>query len=325
VAMDTREYIVERLRTGAWISGEVVSDALGISRAAVSKHIAALRAAGCEIASASRKGYRLVSEPDRLVREAVAPYLDTLVVGREWHYEAQVSSTNALAREAALRGASEGAVFVADEQVGGRGRRGREWVSPPGCGIYVSVLLRPQLPPDALPLLTLMAAVAVVRAIADVGAGEARIKWPNDILLGGHKVCGILTEMVADAESLACVILGIGLNVNTPPELLPERPLFPAGSLASVAGRRLPRARLLARLLNALDEGYAELIEQGGRPMLAAWEARSDLVGRRVSVARVNDTVTGVAEGLDSSGALVIRTDSGERQLILSGDISYCR
>jgi BirA family biotin operon repressor/biotin-[acetyl-CoA-carboxylase] ligase len=321
--METRQHILLRLRAGEWVSGEAISVSLGISRAAISKHIGALRAAGCSIESAPRKGYRLISEPDQLTQEAVAPYLTAQVVGREWHYEAQVGSTNACARDAAFAGGAEGAVFVADEQLAGRGRRGREWASPPGYGIYLSVLLRPELPPDALPLLTLMAAVAVARAIRDVGGGEARIKWPNDILISGHKVCGILTEMVADAESLSCVILGIGLNVNTPADLLPERPLFPASSLAALAGRRLPRAELLGVLLNQLDQGYCSLQMEGAGPMLAAWEELSDLMGRRVCVTRVTDEVVGIAEGLDASGALRIRDDAGAPHLILSGDIRY--
>jgi BirA family biotin operon repressor/biotin-[acetyl-CoA-carboxylase] ligase len=322
--MNTRQHILIRLRAGEWVSGEAMSESLGISRAAVSKHIAALRVAGCEIESASRKGYWLVREPDRLDRDAVAPYLETTQIGQAWNYSQRVESTNALAREAALGGAAEGAVFVADEQVGGRGRRGREWVSPAGCGIYVSVLLRPQLAPDELPLLTLMAAVAVARAIGDAGAANVRIKWPNDILLCGHKVCGILTEMVADAECMTSVVLGIGLNVNTPANQLPDRPLFPAGSLASVAGQRFSRVSLLGGILTALERGYHELCKAGPAQLLSAWEAHSDLTGKRVRVQRVHDAIEGVAEGLDVSGALVVRDDVDKCHLILAGDITYC-
>ena len=248
-----RSDVLELLRAaGGYVSGEKMAEQLGVTRAAVWKKIAALRDAGYDISSAPRSGYILRSAPDRLIEPEIVKGLQTKLVGREIICYDAVDSTNIVLKELARQGAENGTVVVADTQGTGRGRMERAFFSPPGKGIWVSILLRPDFLPQEAPKCTLMAAVAVAQAMEKFGL-RAAIKWPNDILHDGRKLVGILTEMSAEMDRVNYIVIGIGINVNIAEEDFPEelRPI--ATSLMQMKGEPLSRVAFLQELLRALD------------------------------------------------------------------------
>ena len=277
-----RSDVLELLReAGGYISGEKMAERLGVTRAAVWKKIAALRDAGYDISSAPRSGYILRSAPDRLIEPEIAKGLGTELVGRKIICYDAVGSTNLLLKDMARQGAENGTVVVADTQGMGRGRMERAFFSPPGKGIYVSILLRPNFLPQDAPKCTLMAAVAVARAMEKFGL-RAAIKWPNDIMHDGRKMVGILTEMSAEMDRVNYVVIGIGINVNIASEDFPEelRPI--ATSLMQMKGEPLPRVAFLQELLRALDALYACAQQEGFAPVLAAWREYAVTLGQQV-------------------------------------------
>jgi len=276
------------------LSGERLAGDLGISRAAVSKHLAVLRERGFSLDASPRRGYRLVAWPDALTPEAVLPRLQTRTLGRTLIHHEVCDSTNTLAFSEGLAGAPHGLTVVADAQTRGRGRRGRDWHSPAGAGLYASVLLRPELQPQAAPPLAFAAAVAVAEALEETLDLSPRLKWPNDVQLGGRKVCGILLEMSAEPERVAFVVCGIGLNVNA--QTLPQELEHRATSLRLEVGRPVARPLVL-------------------------WLARAAHLNQEVRVDTPNTTIRGVAETLDADGALVLKLPSGESKRILVGDV----
>ena len=309
--MDARD-VLGALSDGDVVSGEELAEAFGVSRNAVWKHVERLRDAGFGVESTS-DGYRLDSVPE-YGGLAVTYRLDgrTGYVGHEVEYHDTVESTNSLAVERAREGVEEGYVVLADEQEGARGRRRREWASPPG-GVWTSVVLRPGFPPREASLVTLAASVAVARAVEDAGA-EPTIKWPNDVLLDGDKVCGILVEMQADAERIAHAVVGIGLNANESPDVPDASPT----SLAEHVGE-VDRATVTADILAELEDAY-----ETGDGIVDEWRERASTIGREVRVETPKETVEGVAEGIDETGALCVSTDEGER-LVTAGDCVHLR
>jgi BirA family biotin operon repressor/biotin-[acetyl-CoA-carboxylase] ligase len=309
--MDARDAL-EALADGEVVSGEALAEEFGVSRNAVWKHVERLREEGFGVES-TPDGYRLDSAPE-YGGLAVAYRLGgrTEYVGHEIEYHGTVESTNALAVERAREGVDEGYVVLADEQTGGRGRRRREWASPSG-GVWTSVVLRPELAPRDASLVTLAASVAVARAV-DAAGVDATIKWPNDVLVDGDKVCGILVEMEADAERVAHAVVGIGLNANAAPEVPDASPT----SLAERVGE-VNRAKVTADLLAELEDAY-----EAGGDIIDEWRERASTIGREVRVETPNETVEGVAEGVDETGALRISTDEGER-VVTAGDCVHLR
>lgn len=301
------------------LSGERLAGDLGISRAAVSKHLAVLRERGFHLDASPRRGYRLVAWPDALTPESVLPRLQTRTLGRTLIHRDVCDSTNTLAFAEGVAGAPHGLTVVADAQTGGRGRRGRDWHSPPGTGLYVSVLLRPKIPPQAAPPLAFAAAVAVAETLEETLDLSPRLKWPNDVQLGGRKVCGILLEMSAEPEQVSFVVCGIGLNVNA--DTLPAELAHRATSLRLELGKPVARPLVLAPLLAALERWVDRYVDEGFAPLREAWLARAAHLGREVRVETPNGTILGVAETLDADGALVLRLASGEPERILVGDV----
>jgi BirA family biotin operon repressor/biotin-[acetyl-CoA-carboxylase] ligase len=306
-----------------FVSGEAISDKLGLSRAAVWKHVNALRAQGYRIDAVPARGYRLVEIPDRLGELELRPLLNTHDVGQVLHWFAEVGSTNDVAKQLAEGGAGHGETVVAECQTAGRGRRGRGWVSPPGRNVYLSVVLRPELPPARAPELTLLGSVAVCQAIRQAGV-PAAIKWPNDLLVGGRKVAGLLTEMAAELDQVQWVVLGVGVNVNAAAPDFPEELRSTATSLALERGEPLPRALFAAALLTALEEWLDRHAARGFAPVRDAWRAMSDTLGREVRVRTGEGDVEGVAEDVDEAGALLVRTPGSVRR-ILAGDVELLR
>jgi BirA family biotin operon repressor/biotin-[acetyl-CoA-carboxylase] ligase len=302
-----------------FVPGEAISDKLGLSRAAVWKHVNALRGQGYGIQAQPARGYRLVSIPDRLGELEIAPRLNTHDVGRTLHCAEELPSTNDRARELADEGASHGETVVAESQTAGRGRRGRAWASPPGLNLYLSVVLRPSLPPQRVAELTLVASVAACEACRKAGV-DAGIKWPHDLLVEGRKVAGILTELSAEPDMVHWVVIGIGVNLNARREDLPTELRDVATSLSIERGQPVPRALFAAALLSELEQWMDLHAAEGFAPVREAWKKRSVTLGREVRVEVDGQAMTGVAEDIDATGALLVRGRSGVVR-VLSGDV----
>lgn len=306
--------------TGA-CSGEELSGKLGVSRAAVWKEIQVLRKLGYRIDAAPHTGYRLLSSPDRLIADELDALLRTRVVGSRILCYDQLDSTNTTAYALAEKGAADGTCVLAEHQRCGKGRLGRTWNSPKSRNILLSVILRPRITALDAPRVTLAAAVCVARAVErETGLG-ARIKWPNDLLLNERKLCGILTEMSAETDRVAFIIVGIGLNVNADPAELPPGSI----SIASVLGRVVRRAPLVRSILTELDAAYGRIKDGVFDGIASAWEEYSGTTGQRVIAHLPGRTVQGAAQGIDTDGALWIRTDSGLQERVLTGDIVHLR
>lgn len=260
--------------------------------------------------------------PADLAPEAIRRRLRTQVVGRTLKVLADVPSTNDLALEAGRQGAAEGLAVLADRQTAGRGRRGRAWSSPAGTGLYTSILLRPGQPLPQAALLTLVAGLGVVEAIAEAAGLPAGLKWPNDVLVDGRKVAGILAEMASQDEAVSHVVIGIGINVNHGPRALPDELSAVATSLYLATGRSLARGELAAALYNALDRWYRLFREGGGGTILAAARERSATLGRAVEVHGEGEPWRGLAVDLDGDGALLVREEGGGVRRVLAGGVS---
>jgi BirA family transcriptional regulator, biotin operon repressor / biotin---[acetyl-CoA-carboxylase] ligase len=250
--------------------------------------------------------------------------LQTKMLGSPLHYFPTIDSTNVYAAQLARAGATEGTLVIADAQSGGKGRLGRNWVSPPGVNLYLSVILRPSVSASIAPQLNLLAAVAVADAISEVCELTSTIKWPNDVLVTGKKVCGILAEMQTEAGELRAVILGIGVNINAPLSAFPEELRDKASSLLLISGRVIERSTFTARLLTHLEKSYVLWLEHGFVVLRTAWEQyASEVLGKRIAVAAPEGTVTGTALGLDDDGALLVRGEAdGVVHRLLAGDVS---
>lgn len=306
-----------------YVSGQQMAQRLGLSRASVWKAIDELRRRGYRIEGRAKKGYRLLGVPEGLDPLLIREGMRARVVGRRVHLAEEVDSTNSWALQRALKGAEEGEVFLADAQRAGRGRVGRSWFSPPGSNLYMSVLLRPKLPPSKVPLLGLCGATAVAEALRDLGL-DPEIKWPNDVLLGGKKVCGVLAEAHTEADRVLFVVLGIGINVNMDPEQFPEELREQATSVKAELGRAVDRNALARAVLEALDGLYASLGKGDYAGVLARWKAFSRVEGREVIIEALGERIEGVVQGVDEDGALWIKTPQGSRR-VLSGDLRVRR
>jgi len=311
-----------RRRQGEYISGEELSRKLGLSRTAVWKHIQALRREGYRVAASTRRGYALLDTPDCFYPEEVVNGLRTSWLGRPFYYYDEVGSTNQVAKDLADGGAPEGTVVVAETQKSGRGRLGRSWFSPGSKGIWVSVVLRPRVPPVQLPQLSLLAAVAAVEAVEETTGLRPGIKWPNDLLLRERKLAGILTEMRAEMDTTQYVVLGIGINVNLAQEdFTPDiRPL--ATSLEVELGRRVERLPLLQALLYRLEAWYERWQEEGFAPVAQAWREASITLGHQVRVVAAERVYAGRAVDIDGEGALLVEEEGGNLRRFHYGEIS---
>ncbi|MBD8836412.1 MULTISPECIES: biotin--[acetyl-CoA-carboxylase] ligase [Paenibacillus] len=308
---------------GRFVSGEEISRNLSISRTAVWKHVNKLRDMGYEFEAVSRKGYRLVTKPDSIDATGLQLALDTTVFGRKAVLLASTLSTQGDVLKLAEQGQAEGAVVIAEEQTGGRGRFGRQWFSPPGKGIWMSVLLRPDLPLQHTPQLTLLTGVAVCRAVRACSGADAGIKWPNDLLIDGRKVCGILLESTVEDHEVRYCIAGIGVDVNFDPEDYPGDLTTIATSLKMETGQSVDRTKLTAAILTELEQLYFLYQKEGFGVISALWEALSVSMNREITVTNPHGVIEGKAIGLDPSGALIVEKHDGEHTLIISGEISW--
>lgn len=305
-----------------YISGEHLSRELGVSRTAVWKHISSLRNDGYLIEAVPSRGYRLVSSPDIIDPHEVRAHLEGAGAGRQLEFLKLTASTNADAFRLAENGAAEGTAVMADSQTGGKGRRGRVWSSPAGVNLYCSVVLRPPIMPHEAPQLTFISAVAVARAIEITTRLTAEIKWPNDLLVSGKKVAGLLNEMSAETDGINFIILGIGVNLNMTADQFPDDLRHPATSLLLESGERVDRSRFTGTMLNELDRLYADFLTHGFGPVREEWQQRCNANGRRVLVSDSGTECAGGSFiGIDSDGAMLLRSDEGVIHRITCGDV----
>lgn len=324
---DTQEQLVLALLEDGeddFTSGEALSNKLGLSRAELWRYVESLRGKGYRIEAVAARGYRLLEVPDHITPLEIAPHLNTREVGRIIHYRESVSSTNELAFRLASEGAGHGEVVIAEAQSQGKGRRGRAWISPPGLNLYFSIILRPELSPQRAPELTLVAALAAAEGLSARGVG-AQIKWPNDLLIGGKKVGGILTELSSDSDRIQFAVVGMGINVNSLPSHFPPLVAANATSVAEALGTPIRRAHLVVDLWARLERWMDIHLEEGFFKVRDAWRVRCSMLGKSVTVDTGSERVAGVAEDIDESGALLLRTDDGRLQRILAGDVEQLR
>jgi len=323
--MTTDAKILSALRANPdGVSGAQLAGRLEISRAAVWARIDDLRKVGYDIEASPHFGYKLVGSPDALHADDLVARLRSrsLIVGRSIQVFEQTTSTNDIVEKLARDGVKEGVVVFAESQTKGRGRMGRKWMSPGRKGLWFSVLLRPKLHPQETTQLTVISATALRRAIKTITGLAAEIKWPNDLLIGGKKVAGILTEMSAEVDRVRHVILGLGLDVNqNTSEFAPElRPL--ATSLKIETGEETDRAELAAEILRELDADYARVCARKFPAIADEWEAACVTIGKNVAVHMGDRRFRGRAESLDDDGALLVRTEHGHLERVIGGDVN---
>lgn len=317
-----KEEILRLLRSAdGYISGQELCNRFGVSRTAVWKAINQLKEAGYEIEAQQNKGYRLMAAPDLMTEAEIKSLMHTDWVAKEVLYFDTIDSTNTKAQELAEKGYPSGTLVVADKQESGKGRRGRSWVSPSGTGIFMTLMIKPDINPNNASMLTLVAALAVARAITSVTGEEAMIKWPNDIVVNGKKVCGILTEMNAQFDYINHIVVGIGINVHN--ESFPEEISQMASSLMIEAGgKRFHRAQIIAETMSYFEQYYDTFLKTQDLSALVR-EYDKLLVNRNKSV-RVLDPkepFDGKAMGITPKGELIVDTWES-RKLVSSGEVS---
>jgi BirA family biotin operon repressor/biotin-[acetyl-CoA-carboxylase] ligase len=317
-----KEEILRLLRSAdGYISGQELCNRFGVSRTAVWKAINQLKEAGYEIEAQQNKGYKLMAAPDLMTEAEIKSLMHTDWVAKEVLYFDTIDSTNTKAQELAEKGYPSGTLVVADKQESGKGRRGRSWVSPSGTGIFMTLMIKPDINPNNASMLTLVAALAVAKAITSVTSEEALIKWPNDIVVNGKKVCGILTEMNAQFDYINHIVVGIGINVHN--ESFPEEISQMASSLMIEAGgKRFHRAQIIAETMSYFEQYYDTFLKTQDLSALVR-EYDELLVNRNKSV-RVLDPkepFDGKAMGITPKGELIVDTWES-RKLVSSGEVS---
>jgi BirA family biotin operon repressor/biotin-[acetyl-CoA-carboxylase] ligase len=317
--------ILKALRSSgdAAVSGADLSQQLGVSRAAIWARMRELRALGYEIEASPHRGYRLLATPDLLhADDLVARLGPTRVIGRDIRVFRQTTSTNDVVEKMARDGVKEGVVVFAETQTCGRGRLGRKWTSPPGKGLWFSILLRPDMRPLEMTRITVASATALRRAIAGHSGLTTDIKWPNDILINGRKVAGILTELSAELDHVNFVILGIGVDVNVAASDLAPDVRRTATSLKIEAGRSIPRPDLAVAILRELDHDYNRIGIGQFAAVSDEWQEHCVTLGRHVSIRMGPHEFRGRAEALGENGELLLRSEHGHLERISGGDVS---
>ena len=306
-----------------YISGEEISERLGVSRTAIWKHINSLKEDGYEIEAVPRKGYILKYRPDKLIGTEIVTELNL----KKWDknnvytYD-QVDSTNTIAKKLANEGKEEGTFVIAEEQLKGKGRMGREWVSPHGKGIWVSFILRPEILPVHASEITFVIAVGIMEGIKKYTGHDVKIKWPNDILINGKKIVGILTEISAEMERINYIVAGVGINDNQNVDDFPDEIKFKATSLKIATVKNINRNELLRKIIEEMENIYFLYKKKGFERILEIWEQNNITLGRRVKAITFDGEIVGYAEKIDKEGYLIIRDDSGKENKILAGDVS---
>lgn len=308
-------------KADGYVSGQQICEQLDVSRTAVWKVIRQLKEEGYQIEAVRNRGYRIVEMPDVLTGEELKSLMQTQWAGRNIVYYPETDSTNLRIRELGDAGAPHGTLAVADMQTAGRGRRGRTWESPPGSSIYMSILLRPDIIPGAAPMLTLVMACSVAEGISDCENVDVRIKWPNDVIAGGKKLVGILTEMSTQIDYINHVTIGVGINVNMTE--FPENIRDTATSLRLETGHKVRRAPLIAAIMKRFEENYAVFLKtQDMSGLMEKYSGMLINLDRDVLVLGAEDSYKAHALGIDRQGELIVRREDGTEEKIYAGEVS---
>ena len=296
-----------------------IYNSTGLSRKAIKEAIEELRRSGINIDS--RKGYAIMSLPDSLPAPLFLSGLKSRIIGREVYSYKTIGSTNETARRMAESGAPEGTIILADKQTKGRGRLGRSWHSPGGLGLYFSLILRPRIPFDKVPALSLVAALSVCRVTDRLASLNSMIKWPNDCLIGSRKMAGILVEVSAELDRLSYAILGVGININHRKKDFPSELRSIATSIAIEAGRSIDRVGFLQKLIYEFEKSYNNFTRYGLRFIGPELVERSTVINRDITLRIGKKKISGRAVGLDQNGALRMLTEDGVR-IISAGEVT---
>ncbi len=314
--------IVKLKGAGRYMAPGELSDACEATGAEVSAAVRELAARGYRIDHVPGEGYRLVGTPDRLDGADIRSEFHRNVLGAEVFTFGRVTSTNDVAVALARGGSPEGTLVIAEEQSRGRGRLGRTWFSPPGSGLWFSIILKPAFRAEDSSIISLAAAAGVAESLEEGYGVKARLKWPNDVLVGGRKICGILTEAEFIDDRVRFVVLGIGINVLTGTGEFPRDIADIATSLAIETDRQISRTGVLARVVNAIEDNYIDLRDNGFAGLRKKLLERSALIGKMIRVKTPEGVVDGVATNIDLTGALLLRRESGATERIIAGDVT---
>lgn len=304
-----------------YLSGQELCNYFGVSRTAIWKVINQLKDEGYVIEAVQNKGYRLIQSPDCLSSSEILSRLKTEYAGRETHYFSEIDSTNAKAKQLAADGAPHGTLVLADTQKEGKGRRGRNWSSPSGSGIWMSLIVRPEIIPSKASMLTLVMALSVSKALRELTGLTIQIKWPNDIVINGKKLCGILTEMSAEVDYIHSIVIGVGINVNTTD--FPEELMQTATSFYLETGKMMNRSEIITEILLAFEQYYDTFIKSGDLSLLRE-EYNNNLINknREVKIIQGKEAFTGISKGIEDNGELIVQKEDGTVVNVLSGEVS---
>ncbi|MCX9084370.1 MAG: biotin--[acetyl-CoA-carboxylase] ligase [Candidatus Methanoperedens sp.] len=322
--MTTKDKVLEKLvkNKGKHVSGEQLASELSVSRTAIWKHIKVLKDEGYMIDSSTHIGYSLNDTPDALTPGEIKAGLKTKVFGKDIKYFKETESTNIIAREIATS-VNEGTIVIAELQTAGRGRLGHKWISPEG-GIWLSIILKPGIEPVYAPRITLLAGVSVAKTMQDLGL-PAKIKWPNDIIINGKKVSGILTEIGAEVDVIDYLIVGIGIDANVDTGAFPGEFRDYSTSLEKEVGHKINRVEFVQKLLEEFESLYMKFKEDGFSHILEEWRNMSATIGQWVKITAQARTIYGEAIGVDNEGALIVETAEGHLEKIVAGNCEHMR
>jgi len=310
---------------GKYVSGQSISKRTKVSRAAIWKHVSALKKYGYKIASKQGQGYKLVKQSNKLLPWEISNSLRTQYIGKEIHHFNVIDSTQDLAIKLAERDAPQGIVVIAEKQKKGRGRIGRQWSAPEG-GIWLSVILRPKIPTAESTILPLATALAMRNAIKHACNVDAKLKWPNDVIVNGKKIAGILVEMSCEADRINYVVIGIGINANVNVRKIESSRKGTPGyygvtSLMKEADKEVDRIELVKKILAELEQVYLELERAGSDMIIQSWKNHSATIGSNVTVALNEMCFEGKAVDIDYDGALLVKLPNGNIKRIVAGDV----
>ncbi len=315
-----KEKILELLKKKTYVSGEELSRKFNLSRTAVWKHIKALRRKGYVVEAKPRQGYRLVKTPDLLLPVEIKAELKTKIFGKKIFHFNEVTSTQEVAKKLATQGFEEGTVVVAEKQSKGKGRVGREWVSPLG-GVWLSIILKPNILPHQAQKITLVVAVAVANVIRRLYGLDAKIKWPNDVLIDKKKVCGILVEASGEVDRLNYMVVGVGVNLNVNPATVESKLVKTATSISEILGREVSKVEFTREFLVEFEKLYKLFGSGGFNQILEEWKKLSETLGCKVKIVSQNEVFVGEALDVDEEGFLLVKLPNGFVKKVVSGDV----
>ncbi|HOE18911.1 MAG TPA: biotin--[acetyl-CoA-carboxylase] ligase [Syntrophorhabdaceae bacterium] len=316
------EVLILLRESGDYVSGDFIASRLHVSRTAVWKYINHLERLGYLFQKSKGKGYRITGTPDKLYSWEIHRHLITDVTGRRVVHKETVDSTNAFAFKLALSGEPEGTCVVAESQGAGKGRLGRKWFSPAGKNLYISLLLRPHIHPSLVYPITFLSSLAVYDTIKELSGITPSLKWPNDVLINGKKVCGTLIELSTEADMVKFVVVGIGLNINMRSEEVDKEIKNKATSLSIETKKIYERALVCGILLNHLEKHYRYFSQHGAGGTCGVWEERAAIKGKALEINQMGESFRGIVEGIDRDGAMLLNID-GETKKIIAGDVNF--